>query len=113
MDFPMVITVNVLQDLVDKALAENSSDLLHAHFGDACKTPNPGTVTISLQAKMTPAHNVPPAKRKGNASGESSVECISVLEEAPVKGPGAVMAIQLFHKYGKRDNDGHLLGKTS
>lgn len=35
-----------------------------------------------------------------------------VLQESPIKGPGAVMAIQLLQKYGKRDAEGHLLGQA-
>lgn len=42
----------------------------------------------------------------------NSESITGVLQESPIKGPGAVMAIQLLQKYGKRDAEGHLLGQT-
>jgi len=35
-----------------------------------------------------------------------------VFQEDPVNGPGAIMATHLLHKYGKRDAERHLLGRT-
>ncbi|BDA50543.1 hypothetical protein COCOBI_16-2190 [Coccomyxa sp. Obi] len=105
----------MLQQLVDQALAQKSGDLLKSHFGDACTRATAGAHKITLKASLKPAADLPAAAKKANASGESSGDCFAVeavLEEAPVKGPGAIMATQLLHKYGKRDHQGHLLGRT-
>lgn len=73
----MVIDSTVLQELVDKALTENSSDLLKSHFGDACTRLTAGVHKITLKASPKPAADPPPAK-KAKASGESSGDCIAL-----------------------------------
>ena len=74
----MVISISVLQELVDKALAEKSGDVLESHFGDACTRPTAGMRKITLKASPKPDADMPPAAKKAKASGDSSGDCIAL-----------------------------------